>query len=62
METINTGFVHPYSTTAPLFSSTAPPGTLGTTGIWKRQVKNAGIEPATTVGVFTTKPFPQREL
>ena len=31
METINTGFVCLYGTTGPVFSSAAPPGTLGTT-------------------------------
>ena len=57
METINTGFVRPYGTTGSVFSSAAPPRTLGTT--WKRQVQNAGIEPATTVGVLISKPFPE---
>jgi len=45
MDTISTGFIHPYGTTGPVFLSAAPPGTLGTTR--KIQVENAGIEPAT---------------
>jgi hypothetical protein len=57
METIGTGFIRLYGTTEPVFSSAATPGNLGTT--WKRQLENAGIEPATTVGVLTPDPFPQ---
>ena len=57
MDTIRTGFIRPYGTTGPVFSSAASPGTIGTTQ--KRQMENAGIEPSTTtVGVLTTKPFP----
>ena len=56
MDTISTGFICRYGTTGPVFSSAAQPGTIGTT--WKRQVENAGIEPATASGVLTTKPFP----
>ena len=56
MDTISTGFIRLYGTTGPVFSSATHPRTLGTK--WKRQVENAGIEPATTVGVLTTKPFP----